>query len=48
MAMLMQVSTPNTLLDSSIDQGPYINVTEDGMVAALNDESTTDNQKKYM
>jgi hypothetical protein len=46
--MLMQVSTPNTLLDSSIDQGPYINVTEDGMVAALNDEPTTGNQKKYM
>jgi len=48
MAMLVQVSTPNTLLDSSIDQGPYINVTEDGMVAALNDEPTTYNQKKYM
>jgi hypothetical protein len=44
--MPMQISTPNTLLDSSIDQGPYINVTKDGMVAALNDEATTDNQKK--
>ncbi|GAU15920.1 hypothetical protein TSUD_41430 [Trifolium subterraneum] len=42
-----KISTPNTLLDSSIDQGPYINVTEDGMVAALNNEATADNQKKY-
>ncbi|WJX20437.1 hypothetical protein P8452_09993 [Trifolium repens] len=41
-----KISTPNTLLDLSIDQGPYINVTKDGMVAALNDEATTDNQKK--
>ncbi|KAJ1424892.1 Alpha/Beta hydrolase fold [Sesbania bispinosa] len=38
-----KISTPNTLLDSSIDQGPYVNVTEDGMVAALNNEPTTDN-----
>ncbi|XP_004496351.1 embryogenesis-associated protein EMB8-like [Cicer arietinum] len=42
-----KISTPNTLLDSSIDQGPYINLTGDGMVAALNNEPTTDSQKKY-
>lgn len=38
----MQISKPNTTIDSSIDQGPYVNVTEDGMVAALNNEPTTD------
>ncbi|TKY51539.1 Embryogenesis-associated protein EMB8 [Spatholobus suberectus] len=37
---ITKLSTP---LDSSIDQGPYVNVTEDGMVAALNDEPKTDN-----
>ena len=30
-------------MDSSIDQGPYVNVKEDGMVAALNKEPKTDN-----
>lgn len=40
-----QVSKPKAPLDSSIDQSPYINVTEDGMVAALNNEPT-ENQKK--
>ncbi|XP_027364071.1 embryogenesis-associated protein EMB8 [Abrus precatorius] len=35
-----KISKPNTPLDSSIDQGPYVNVTEDGMVAALNSEPT--------
>ncbi|XP_061346307.1 embryogenesis-associated protein EMB8 [Gastrolobium bilobum] len=38
-----KISKPNTPLNSSIDQGPYVNVTEDGMVAALNNEPTTDN-----
>lgn len=38
----MQVPTPNTPSNSSIDQGPYVNVTQDGMVAALNNEPTTD------
>jgi abhydrolase domain-containing protein 1/3 len=38
-----KISAPNKLLDSSIDQGPYVNVTEDGMVAASNNEPTTDN-----
>ncbi|KAK2404199.1 alpha/beta-Hydrolases superfamily protein [Trifolium repens] len=37
-----KISAPNKLLDSSIDQGPYVNVTEDGMVAASNNEPTTD------
>lgn len=41
--MGMQISTPNTLSVSSIDQGPYVNVTEDGMVAASNNEPPTDN-----
>ncbi|XP_045826983.1 embryogenesis-associated protein EMB8-like [Trifolium pratense] len=36
-----KISAPNKLLDSSIDQGPYVNVTEDGMVAASNNEPTT-------
>ena len=39
----MQISKPSTPLATSIDQGPYVNVTEDGMVAALNNEPTTDN-----
>ncbi|KAK7279702.1 hypothetical protein RJT34_24759 [Clitoria ternatea] len=38
-----KISKTNTPLDSSIDQGPYVNVTGDGMVAALNNEPTTDN-----
>ncbi|CAI8604233.1 unnamed protein product [Vicia faba] len=41
-----KVSKPKAPLDSSIDQSPYINVTEDGMVAALNNEPTIENQKK--
>ncbi|XP_058769985.1 embryogenesis-associated protein EMB8-like isoform X1 [Vicia villosa] len=41
-----QVSKPKAPLDSSIDQSPYINVTQDGMVAALDSEPTTENQKK--
>ncbi|CAL0320530.1 unnamed protein product [Lupinus luteus] len=38
-----KISKPNTPVCSSIDQGPYVNVTEDGMVAALNKEPTMDN-----
>ncbi|KAK7343828.1 hypothetical protein VNO77_12876 [Canavalia gladiata] len=38
-----KISRPNTPFSSSIDQGPYVNVTDDGMVAALNNEATTDN-----
>lgn len=30
-------------MHSLIDQGPYVNVTEDGMVAALNNEPKSDN-----
>ncbi|KAI5439896.1 hypothetical protein KIW84_025308 [Lathyrus oleraceus] len=44
--MAMQISKPNAPLDSSIDQSPYINVTEDGLVAGLNNEPTTEIQKK--
>lgn len=36
--MALQISAPHKLLDSAIDQGPYVNVTEDGMVAASNNE----------
>ncbi|XP_019453649.1 PREDICTED: embryogenesis-associated protein EMB8-like isoform X2 [Lupinus angustifolius] len=38
-----KISKPSTPVCSSIDQGPYVNVTEDGMVAALNKEPTMDN-----
>lgn len=38
-----KISAPNKLLDSAIDQGPYVNVSEDGMVAALNNGPTVDN-----
>lgn len=40
---LSQIAKPTIPLDSSIDQGPYVNVKEDGMVAALNNEPKTDN-----
>lgn len=40
---LSQIAKPTIPLDSSIDQGPYVNVKEDGMVAALNKEPKTDN-----
>lgn len=30
----------HTTLETSIDQGPYVNVSEDGMVAALGNEQT--------
>nr|KYP74742.1 hypothetical protein KK1_007434 [Cajanus cajan] len=35
-------SKSSIALDSSIDHGPYVNVTEDGTVAALNNGPTTD------
>ncbi|CAJ1976812.1 unnamed protein product [Sphenostylis stenocarpa] len=38
-----KIPKPNTPLDSSIDRGPYVNLTEDGMVAALNNDIKTDN-----
>ncbi|CAL0300644.1 unnamed protein product [Lupinus luteus] len=38
-----KMSKPSTPVHSSIDQGPYVNITEDGMVAALNKEPTTTN-----
>ncbi|KAG5152612.1 hypothetical protein JHK84_029084 [Glycine max] len=38
-----KITKPTIPLDSSIDQGPYVNVKEDGMVAALNNEPKTDN-----
>ncbi|XP_057424315.1 embryogenesis-associated protein EMB8 [Lotus japonicus] len=40
-----KIPTPSTplALDSSIDKGPYVNVSEDGMVAAFNNEPTVDN-----
>jgi len=41
--MALQISAPNKILDSAIDQGPYVNVSEDGMVAALNNGPTVDN-----
>lgn len=41
----LQVSKPHTPWDSPIDQGPYVNVTENGMVAASNDEQTTENEE---
>ncbi|RDX97878.1 Embryogenesis-associated protein EMB8, partial [Mucuna pruriens] len=41
-----KISKPSTPLVSSIDQGPYVNVTEDGMVAALNNEPKTDDAEE--
>ncbi|MED6161002.1 hypothetical protein PIB30_056652 [Stylosanthes scabra] len=38
-----EISKPSTPLVTSIDQGPYVNVTDDRMVAALNNEPSTDN-----
>ncbi|KAE9589135.1 putative alcohol O-acetyltransferase [Lupinus albus] len=38
-----KIPKPSTPVCSSIDQGPYVNVTEDGMVAALNKEPAMDN-----
>ncbi|XP_027364072.1 embryogenesis-associated protein EMB8-like [Abrus precatorius] len=38
-----KISKPNGPLDLSIDRGPYVNVTEGGMVAALNSDPPTDN-----
>ncbi|ESW15656.1 hypothetical protein PHAVU_007G090800 [Phaseolus vulgaris] len=41
-----KIPKPNTPLDSSIDRGPYVNVTEDGMVAALNNGLKADNTEE--
>ncbi|KAK4601519.1 hypothetical protein RGQ29_010897 [Quercus rubra] len=38
----MQNSGPHSALDSTIDQGPYVNITEDGMVAAMCNEQNKD------
>ncbi|KAI4352845.1 hypothetical protein L6164_007058 [Bauhinia variegata] len=40
-----KVCKPHTPLDSSIDQGPFVNVAEDGLVAALNDEQMENKQE---
>lgn len=36
-------SAPQSSLDSTIDQGPFVSVAEDGMVAAMGNEQTGDN-----
>ncbi|KAK7343829.1 hypothetical protein VNO77_12877 [Canavalia gladiata] len=41
-----KISEPNLPLDSSINQGPYVDVAEGGMVAALNNDPTTDNMEE--
>uniref|UniRef100_A0A2N9IKB6 Reverse transcriptase zinc-binding domain-containing protein n=1 Tax=Fagus sylvatica TaxID=28930 RepID=A0A2N9IKB6_FAGSY len=38
----IQNSGPHSSLDSTIDQGPYVNVAEDGMVAAMCNEQNRD------
>ncbi|GMY17880.1 embryogenesis-associated protein EMB8 [Fagus crenata] len=38
----MQNTGPHSSLDSAIDQGPYVNVAEDGMVAAMCNEQNRD------
>jgi len=43
---VLQIPKPNTPLGTSIDRGPYVNVTEDGMVAALNNELKNDNTEE--
>lgn len=40
----MQISKPHTPWDTPIDQGPYVNLTENGMVAAS--EQTTQNEEE--
>ena len=42
MCLQMQNSGPHSSLDSAIDQGPYVNVAEDGMVAAMCNEQNRD------
>ncbi|KAM5562051.1 embryogenesis-associated protein EMB8 [Rosa sericea] len=37
-------SYPPLILDSSIDQGPYVNIAEDGMVAAVGNEQVEENR----
>ncbi|XP_047169924.1 embryogenesis-associated protein EMB8-like isoform X1 [Vigna umbellata] len=41
-----KIPKPNTPLGTSIDRGPYVNVTEDGMVAALNNELKNENTEE--
>ncbi|KAF7820058.1 embryogenesis-associated protein EMB8 [Senna tora] len=43
-----KIPKPHTPWDSPIDQGPYVNVTENGMVAASNDEQTTPEKEEEM
>ncbi|KAM4123356.1 hypothetical protein ACB094_01G153100 [Castanea mollissima] len=38
----MQNSGPHSALDSTIDQGPYVNIAEDGLVAAMCNEQNKD------
>lgn len=38
----MQNSGPHSSLDSTIDQGPYVNIAEDGLVAAMCNEQNKD------
>lgn len=37
-------SYPPLIVDSSIDQGPYVNIAEDGMVGAVGNEQVEDNR----
>ncbi|XP_004290436.1 PREDICTED: embryogenesis-associated protein EMB8 [Fragaria vesca subsp. vesca] len=37
-------SNPPLIVDSSIDQGPYVNIAEDGMVAAVGNEQIEENR----
>ncbi|XP_054780659.1 embryogenesis-associated protein EMB8 [Prosopis cineraria] len=41
-----EMSKPHTPWDTPIDQGPYVNFTENGMVAASNTEQTTQNEEE--
>lgn len=38
----MQISNLHPVAEPSIDQGPYVNVAEDGMIAAVSNELKTD------
>lgn len=42
MCLQIQNSGPHSALDSTIDQGPYVNIAEDGMVAAMCNEQNKD------
>ncbi|KAF4384037.1 hypothetical protein F8388_018789 [Cannabis sativa] len=41
--VIIMNSGPKSPLDSTIDQGPFVSVVEDGMVAAVGNEQTRDN-----